>query len=153
MLEREGLQVTSLEDEATHALDSRDAAGTEEIALHGEHTLEIRRSAEQDLLEVTGPTGVAGLCISIDAEGISLQVTGTKVTLATRGALAIRADELALHGNRGVTITSDADASFRAAGDIHTEGRIQTIRARLGNVNVEANDDVKLEGERIKLNA
>lgn len=37
-------------------------------------------------------------------------------------------------------------------GDIATRAREQVIEARLGDVRVKANDDVKLNGERIRLN-
>jgi hypothetical protein len=39
-----------------------------------------------------------------------------------------------------------------ADGDLKTEARIQEIRARLGNVNVSANDDVRIDGERVMVN-
>jgi len=125
----------------------------ETIRLVGDHALEVVRDPEKNVLRVLTPDRKAGLSITITPQGISLHVAGGDLTLATDGALAIQAEELALHGRRGVSISSDGDATLRAAGDIHSEGRIQNIRARLGNVNVKANDDVKLDGERIKLNA
>lgn len=124
----------------------------ETIALAGKHVLEVVKDGEQNVLRVLTPDRSAGLSITIDARGISLQVAGANVVLQTAGKLAIDAEELSLHGRKGVSITSDGDATLKATGDISSEARIQNIRARLGNVNVVANDDVKLNGERIKLN-
>jgi uncharacterized protein (DUF2345 family) len=128
------------------------AASVETIALAGKHVLEIVRNGEQNVLHLLAPDRSAGLSITITAQGISLRVAGADVVLQTTGKLAIDAEELSLHGRRGVAITTDGDATIRAQGDLSSEARIQNIRARLGNVNVTANDDVKLSGERIKLN-
>lgn len=124
----------------------------ETIALAGKHVLEVVRNGEENVLRVLTADRSAGLSITITTQGISLQVAGADVVLQTTGKLAIDAGELSLHGRKGVAITSDGDASLTAAGDFSSEARIQNIRARLGNVNVVANDDVKLNGERIKLN-
>jgi hypothetical protein len=124
----------------------------ETITLVGRHALLVERSPEKNVLRVLTPEGAPGLVITVTPQGISLTVSGGDLTLETQGALAIRADELSLHGNKGVSITSDGDATVRAAGDLSSEGRVQNIRARLGSVNVTANDDVKLIGERIRLN-
>lgn len=124
----------------------------EVLALAHEHVLEIERSAEDQILRIRTPDGRAGLAITITSAGIRLDVTGGDLTLHTQGALSIDAEELSLHGRKSVAISTTGDATLRAEGDLHTEGRIQNIRARLGNVNVQANDDVKLLGERVRLN-
>jgi hypothetical protein len=41
---------------------------------------------------------------------------------------------------------------LQASGDLHSEARIQNVTATLGDVNVRANDDVKLSGERVRVN-
>lgn len=132
-----------------------DEPAVETIALAGEHRLELAlgRDRERDVIRLLTPDRTVGLAITITKQGISLQVTGADVSLATTGKLSLSAEELHLHGRSAVAITSEGDASMRVTGDLSTEARIQNIRARLGNVNVTANDDVKLVGERIKLNA
>ena len=130
-----------------------ESAAVETLALAGHHVLEVERSAGKDVLRVLTPDRAAGLSITITSQGISVQVGGADVLLQTTGKLAIDAGELSLHGKQGVSITSGGDATLKVAGDLHSEARIQNIRARLGNVNLSANDDVKLTGERIKLNS
>lgn len=137
-----------------HDREPRDenVAPVETIALVGRHVLEVVRGGEENLLRVLSPDGKAGLAISITAQGISLQVAGADVVLRTAGKLTIDAEDLRLHGRSGLSITTGGDGKVQAAGDWSSEARVQNIRARLGNVNVVANDDVKLTGERIKLN-
>lgn len=122
------------------------------IALTASHMLEVARAEGRDVLRVLTPDGRAGVHITITPQGIALHVAGGDLTLRSDGALNLQAETLALHGKRGVSITSEGDARMEVTGDLTTEARIQNIRARLGNVNVTANDDVKLAGERIRLN-
>jgi hypothetical protein len=42
--------------------------------------------------------------------------------------------------------------SIDTPGDIHSEACSQKITAHLGNVDIKANDDVTLDGERIRMN-
>lgn len=129
-----------------------DAPPTETISLTGKHVLELIRTDEGDVLHVLTPDRSAGISITVNAQGISLHVAGADVVLRSTGKLAIDAEELSLHGRKGVALTTGGDATVRAEGDLSSEARIQNIRARLGNVNLTANDDVKLIGERIRLN-
>ena len=47
---------------------------------------------------------------------------------------------------------SPANASLVVAGDLETYARVQHHTATLGNVNIRANDDVRLNGERVRMN-
>ena len=51
-----------------------------------------------------------------------------------------------------VSLNTDGDLALRAAGALTSEARIQNLTATLGDVNVRANDDVKMQGERIRMN-
>ncbi|MCK6588391.1 MAG: hypothetical protein HUU21_36070 [Polyangiaceae bacterium] len=126
--------------------------GVETLKLIGDHALEVRRGPESSVLRIVAPDGKLGISIAITREGMKLSLEGANVELSTSGSLAIRADELSLHGERGISMTTSGDAAIRAAGDLRSEARIQTIEAKLGNVNVKANDDVCLDGERVRLN-
>jgi hypothetical protein len=122
------------------------------IDLIGGHALSLARSPRDNVLQIKTPDGRVGVSITITPGGIQMSLTGAGLTLEAAGALAINAERLTLHGRDHVAITSDGDAAIRAAGDLRSEARIQTITANLGNVNIEANDDVELNGERVRLN-
>lgn len=129
-----------------------EAAPTQTITLRDRHVLVIEHGARENRLHLLNSDHNAGLVITIDSKGISLRVTGENLTLEAEGALAIRADQLSMYGHNGVNITSGADLSLQAEGDLSSEARTQNLCARLGSVLVKANDDVKLLGERIRLN-
>jgi hypothetical protein len=131
---------------------SAPAESIQVLELAGDHALEVRRGPEDDVLSIVGPTG-AGISISVTREGITVTLAGAGLRLQTTGALAIHADALALHGTRGVSISTGGDAEIRAAGDLRTSGAAQRIEARSGNVDIEANDDVCVDGERVRLNS
>lgn len=129
-----------------------ESLAVETIELIHDHLLELHREPGSNVLRVLMPDKRTGVSITITAQGLILNVTGGDLRLQTEGTLAIDAERLSLHGRKGVAITTDGDAEIRALGDIHSEGRIQNIRATPGGVNIRANDDVKLTGERIRLN-
>lgn len=120
---------------------TRDA--THDISL-GSHFLHIEPEAGGHVLRLVGPGGAQRLEIAVTADGPVLRLhSGLKIELA--GELAIDAARIALHGREGLTLTSGGDARIVAAGDL-------VARAELGDVSVRANDDVRLDGERVRMN-
>lgn len=124
----------------------------ETLELPGRQVLVVERNPGDATLRILSPEGEARLTISVTEAGPVLHVEGRAVSIQVSGDLAIESEHLALRGRKGLSLESGGDAHLAAAGDLNTEARIQTHRARLGNVNLEANDDVKLTGERIRLN-
>jgi hypothetical protein len=121
------------------------------LALAHGHSLVVEGGQERNLLQLVDAGGVAHLEISIGPEGIRLLVRGAGLSLATTGSLAIEADRLSLHGKSGISLTTDGDARIEAGGRLESSGRSQHIRAARGDVRIHANDDVQIEGERIRL--
>jgi hypothetical protein len=124
----------------------------ETLELTENQRLIVERRETESVLHVIGSSGQVSLTIQLTAEGPVLRFDGLDLRIEAGGDLAIGARQLRLHGREGVAISSGGDASIRAAGVLDSEATIQNIRARLGNVNVKANDDVGLRGERIRLN-
>jgi hypothetical protein len=125
---------------------------TEAIELIGNQKLLVERRPAENTLKLLSRDGQLRLSIKITEEGPVLRFEGPSLTVESSGDLAVNVQRLLLHGREGVAISSGADASVYAVGDLKSEARIQDITARLGNVNVKANDDVRLRGERIRLN-
>jgi hypothetical protein len=122
------------------------------LELSRKRRLAVERRPGGEILRVEGPDGAVLLEVELGPAGPVLRLGTPGLTLRTDGDLAIEAERLSLRGRSGVEIESGAGAALRADGDLETSGRVQKIRARLGNVEVRANDDVKLNGERILLN-
>lgn len=129
------------------------AGQVQSLALVGEHALELVSHPDYNVLRIVAADLTTGVSVRVTQQGITVQITGISLTLASDGPLRLVADDLSLHGRNALSVTSGGDATIEAGGDLHCAARTQNIRARLGSVEIQANDDVKLTGERIKLNA
>jgi hypothetical protein len=89
---------------------------------------------------------------STEVLGNIIRFCGGGLTVAVDGQLALRADAISLQAQTAMDISSGGSIGVRAEGDIVSEARAQIIRASAGDVRVVANDDVVMDGERIKLN-
>lgn len=104
-------------------------------------------------MEILEPAGTRAITLAVNADTIVISVEGGSVVLRTAGRLRLEAEQLDLHGRRGVNITSEGDARIAVAGNVSVSGRAQELVAHRGSVSVTASDDVKLDGERIMLNS
>ena len=121
------------------------------LALKHDRTLVVEHLPGLDILRVLGGDGRACLSVILTATGPMLQFEGS-LMLQASGDLAVSAGKVAIHGRDGVAITTDGDMKIACRGDLATNARIQNITADLGNVNIKANDDVRLNGERVFVN-
>jgi hypothetical protein len=135
---------------------ARAGSATKEIAGHtlvGARQLQLRRGPGEDVVEILEPAGTRALTLTVNADTIVISVEGGSVVLRTAGGLRLEAEQLDLHGRRGVNISSEGDARIAVAGNVSVSGRAQVLVAHRGSVSVTASDDVKLDGERILLNS
>jgi hypothetical protein len=128
-----------------------DITKTEIVPLSSQRQMIVERLADADIVRIVNADGLACLTVRLTPEGPVLQFDGS-LMLQTSGDLAVSAERLALHGREGVAITSNGDVTLETTGDLSTKARIQNITATRGNVNVKANDDVRVDGERIFMN-
>lgn len=105
------------------------------------------------MLRLAGPDGKTfQLAIHITADGPVLRFENSGLTIQAAGDLRIAAGRVAIHGADGMALTTGGDLTIEASGTCRNHATSQEISAELGNVNVHANDDVKLNGERIRMN-
>ena len=110
----------------------------------GEHFLHIEPAADGHHLRLIGPSGGQSLEIIVTEQGPVLRLgSGLRIELA--GALSVDAERVELHGRKGVTMTSGGEVTIEATTHLNA-------RADLGDVRVKANDDLRLDGERILMN-
>jgi hypothetical protein len=95
--------------------------------------------------------GVEPLRIEIGPNGPVLHIS-SGLAISVTGPLRLAGQHVQIHGREGVALTSGGDMALTSEGDLLVEAREQVFEARLGDVRVKANDDVKLSGERIRLN-
>ncbi len=127
------------------------ARGGLRVALVGRQRLHLDRRRDADVVTLFAPDGRVSFSVRVTPSGPVLTFDDS-LTIEANDALELRARRVAISGREGVSIESGADASIEVAGDFTSTARVQNVRARLGNVNLKANDDVRLRGERIRLN-
>lgn len=132
--------------------DQTTSSAVQVVDLRGDQQLVIDQGLKEDRLIITSANGKVSITITITDSGPVLHLEGAGLMIRADGDLAINARSLAIHGRDGIALTSDGDAHICVQGDLTTRARIQNITAELGNVNVQANDDVKIDGERILMN-
>lgn len=113
-----------------------------------------------DLVTIRGASGEVELQIRMTEAGPVLRFRCADVQLQSTGAIRLDCEEFHLNARRGmveetggnlrVVVAGDASRSIR--GDLHDEARTVEVRSRRGDVLIRANDDVRLNGERVKLN-
>jgi uncharacterized protein (DUF2345 family) len=118
---------------------------------HNQH-LTIEQDGSDTLLRLSGADGVVTVSISVTAKGPVISLEGADLIVRAKGLLALGAQDINIHATRSLALTSEQDLLVTAARDLITSGESQTIRAILGDVRVKANDDVRLDGERVRVN-
>ena len=131
------------------------------IELTGNQKLVIQRAnpsppvpthRSEDLVRLLDAEGATALTIRLGAEGAVIELGGGPVALNVEGDLAISSKRLMLHGREEVSISSGADIRVVAQEDALIEAKRQEIVATRGNLKAHANDDVMIDGERIRMN-
>jgi uncharacterized protein (DUF2345 family) len=122
------------------------------IALTASQQLVLERGAGGDRLSIVGAQGEVRAMIEISADGAVLRLGGDKLTIRAEGALAIDAQRIAIHAREGMALTTGGDLVLQADRDLYSNARAQNITADLGDVKIRANDDVRLNGERVRSN-
>lgn len=132
------------EDDVPDALlEDRNARGRT-TSLAAGHTLRIERRSGTDVVQVVRGEDTIAVTLHVSEHGVTIDLKTGSLALRTAGELSIDAARLSLRGRDGVEITTD--------GTLAATAHEQRLRATLGNVEVRANDDVTLDGERVLLN-
>lgn len=147
----------------------------ERLALCGGQSLLVRRAQPYDLardgasepsrdggvapagevLTLVDAAGVARLTIRVTPEATTIELgggPGAAVRLAMEGDLAIDARRVSLHAREHLSISSGQDIVTHAEETITQSARRQSLTATLGDLGLAANDDIRVEGERIRMN-
>ena len=122
------------------------------IELAGGQSLQVLRGDREDVVLLVDREGDTAFTLRLTEDGPVLRFE-RGLTIETRETLALAGRRVDIRGTEGVSICSGGDAVIDVAGELNSTAHTQHLSARLGNVNVKANDDVRLNGERIKLNS
>ena len=113
------------------------------IPLAHNNSLVVEPVAGGSVLRLFAADGRQTIALRVTEAGLELEFVGG-LSLRTDGDLALSARRIDLNASEGMSLTT--------AGDLKTTGRSQTIVADLGDVKLKANDDVRLNSERVLVN-
>jgi hypothetical protein len=115
---------------------------------------------QQDLIMLTAPDGRVCLSVELRPDGPVVQVRAQSLAVASDGVLRLDCDRLEIQAPGGTSLRTGSleqeiagDLRTRAGGVIASEAHAQRMHARRGDVALSANDDVTLDGERVRLNS
>ncbi|WP_437572134.1 hypothetical protein [Sorangium sp. So ce542] len=111
--------------------------------------LTVERGDRGSCIRRVDRAGAEPLRIELRPEGPAL-VLGSGLSIAVAGDLQLAAEREAIHARERIELHSGGDTVLRSEGDLVSEAR-ERLSARRGDVRGEANDDVKLLGERLRL--
>jgi len=121
--------------------------------------IQVSQEGEREAIRVTSPEGETELHVEFTADGpvlrfrtaaLDLQADAVRMQCRT---FELQASEQIVERSGGrVDRSAVGDVKETIGGDLLTEARIVDVRARRGDVRLRANDDVRLNGERVKLN-
>jgi len=129
------------------------------ISLPGGRSLAL--TDDNQALRIADQHGAVELEIELRETGPVVRVRAAALAVETQGPLSFDCERFELRAREGIRLASDGDFTTTAGGDLdlrasghaHWEGKAVRIRARTGEAQLEAHDDVRLDGERILLNS
>jgi hypothetical protein len=100
------------------------------------------------------------LTISIRSEGLSLQINANEININAVNRLNFYGKEVNIEASDAIRIKTDGDliheigndSTATIGGTNNNKAQSHMITAELGNVEIKANDDVRLDGERVLFN-
>ncbi|HEX8985869.1 MAG TPA: hypothetical protein VF767_10565 [Bryobacteraceae bacterium] len=113
------------------------AAACRELELASGRSVVCRPAGSCDELTIRGPEGEVLLEVVLTPKGPVLRFQAAQVQLECQGSFKVRCDSFELE--------TAGDIVQQAGGEM----RLEALR---GNLDVRANDDVNLNGERVRLN-
>jgi hypothetical protein len=129
------------------------------VAPQSGRTVALTAEGEGERLTIRAPDGALELSIRLTPDGLVLCLEAAAIQLAA-ASVVVDCQRFAVHATHSAELVCDGDVRERIEGDrsvvvggrSRVEAHATEIEARRGNVDVKANDDVVLEGERIYLN-
>lgn len=125
---------------------------TREVHLSLENGYEVIVAPQSNQLFVSDPSGGISLQITMTDQGPLLQMNSAVLNISAEQKLSLSAEEVDIHAKKQLNLRSDGEMTEAIAGDKSSTAEAYDHTARLGDFQVKANDDIKLNGERVKLN-
>lgn len=129
--------LSSLELQAGYALEVSDGVGAGGL----------------QKLDVRAPDGKICLSITIGPDGPRVELSAASLSISAKGAIELEGEQVKLASRGDLVLKSGGDLIVEADKAIEMTAFEAKIAATTGDLMLEANDDVRVDGERIRLNA
>jgi phage gp45-like len=125
-----------------------------------DYDLTLIHDTNAHTINIINDTGETHVCIHYLPNGM-LEITSKRIQIVAEEQLKLAAPHIDIHADKNLRIHSNGYMSTSVAQDalvdikgqhVH-KAHTQQLKSTHGNVEVRANDDVKIDGERIKLNS
>ena len=120
-----------------------------ELGLDHDRRVSVQPGGRRMTLQAPG--GAVELEIVITADGPVLRMP-QGLAIEVDGDLSLTGDRVRIEGRESLELRSHGPARIDADGRLEAVAEATELRARAGNVDLKANDDVRAQGERIRLN-
>ena len=113
----------------------------------------LRYSGPDRSLELHAPDGRMCVLITLTPEGPRIELHATSLAVHTEHDLALHCRRFEIEAREGMALRTRGDLALSATGTLVTDALEQHHLAHRGDIRMRANDDVQLDGERIRLNS
>ncbi len=121
------------------------------MALDSGYSVEAVRADHQEL-RLRAPDGRMCLAITLTPAGPIVQVQAAALAVITEGDLRLDAGRLDVRTREGMSLHSDGDVVLSTSTKLTTTAFEQRILSTHGDIRMQANDDIRIDGEIIHLN-
>ncbi len=131
------------------------------VVLPSGRAIEVLSEPDADVLRFRAPNGECVLTIHLTDAGPVVRVAAAALEVSVPKRLSLDCEEFHLHASGGAFIDVGGDLRERVGGSVHrvalgdaiTEAQHVRVETRPGGIELRANDDVCVTGERVLLNS
>lgn len=131
------------------------------VVLPSGRAIEVQSEGDADILRFRAPSGECVLTIHLSDAGPVVRVAAADLEVRTAKRLSLDCEEFQLRASKAAAIDVGGDLRERVGGTAHRVARGEAIleaqhvrvEARPGGIELRANDDVRVTGERVLLNS
>jgi hypothetical protein len=131
------------------------------LVLPSGRAIEVESQGDGDVIRFLARGGACMLTVRLTDEGPVLRVEGASLEIAASKKLSLECEDLSIAARNSAAIAVGGDLEERVAGSVQrvaagvarTAARRVDIEASPGGIDLRANDDVRVTGERVMLNS
>lgn len=139
----------------------RTALAAQSVVLPSGRAIEVESEPEMDVLRFRAPGGECVLTIHLTDAGPVVRVAAEALEVRAAKRLSLDCEEFHLRASGAAAIDVGGDLQERVGGSAHRvvrgdaiiEAQHARVEARPGGIELRANDDVRVTGERVLLNS